>query len=90
MWWKDGEFGELAREAGELGFALSGMSREAGDPDNGIRLFSLSPGGYVDHHRGDHIAHCETAGEVKSFLHGYRLGLARSTQPAAKSTGEAL
>jgi hypothetical protein len=81
--WTGKEFGELAREAGELGLALSGMHREAGDSDNGIRLFSLSPGGYVDHHRGDHIGHCDTVSEVRSFLQGYRQGIARSTKPAA-------
>jgi hypothetical protein len=81
--WEDGEFGELAREAGELGLALSGMHRESGDPDNGIRLFILPPDGYVDHHRGDHIGHCQTVGEVKTFLQGYRQGLARPAKPAA-------
>lgn len=78
MWWEDGVFARLAREAGEVGLALSGYYRESGDPDSGIRLFILPPGGHVDHHRGDHIGHCRTVGEVETFVQGYRQGLARS------------
>lgn len=72
--WTGEEWAKLSRKAGELGLALSGMYSESGHPDNGIRVFILPPGGYVDHHRGDHIGHCRTVGEVEIFLQGYRQG----------------
>ncbi len=74
------EFGRLANEASKLGLALSGLHREAGDPDNGVRLFRLAPGDQCQSLSRRPHGHCRTVGEVESFLAGYKLGLEKAVE----------
>jgi hypothetical protein len=73
--WLSEALQDVATEARNLGLAISHYN--SGSPrnlSNGTRIFSVADreDGYVDHFRGDHIAHFDDVRKVKAFLAGFK------------------